>query len=1514
MLTYLRQPIIISRPPAFRLISSLASSSEDSSGRQSPADVPPTLLDMELKREEQCLHARQILNFLEGFKDDVDYNKFGCGYSLLVRYVIGSYSDEIGNDAMALLSAKFAAFSNRLEALVSDDIFMGEDFVRKCDVVEQFQAEITATKQHLFQIKVRRRDPDSSGSSEPVSLAVPDLQLLYRMYYGHTLDLHTELDLLIHMMKVSFTASYASNKYGYIMPVIQFCTASRMPVINLLDGDPAHNLKLLQNWCSLVKVVLTGAFVCFQKIASSGNLENGNELIEFGLEHCAQLLSIHSTLNAVASSTDYYGLREALDTIKSTLVFAILRGVISMFCVAKTHHPTALPTEYILRQRIHDISKLAIPAISPTGVLDMVRSVFALVTPSRKSDAHIRESCEINVLFDFFLDCSVNLRQDSSNWPEFLRLCQSKMPLGFCSCIPSRQLFNSLYVPTIDHSSLKSFKAMFNRHFRVKHRETTVDGTGRSMFVELRRWLDDSDCEPFEFLKIVSLVFHVLNDDEQRLSIQLFTDFYNGESISASTRFAILQFFLASDDPATLADFATTIVMPNFNAHFMDDDLGPLFRNLLYQCIMHSDSQEISNDLLQLINIAFNAQLENALQDIPTFTSRSTLPSYHEIMTLMDLNYVPLSKNVINAALRDDYLTKCERLATTGFDLLSDGFNTDISAKSRLARLTAAAVKAVSTDSDQFLRLRDYFVPKGDMETVASTVMLANALLREASEWRHLFGEPVTISRHYDSDDEVSTSESRPSTTRSDLTTRDPEFIVDEDVLLLAVKLATFGITKATSFSDVDEIKLREYLVLLRPNAFVNCDAFEKIINHLFACLDHFPAMTTPPSNALSGKFITKTAEFVAYCPRPHLLVKFLPGAFLGSEALTNTAIALETMLKERPLEPMVTLRMPQKALNLSENPDSKHIPSKVEPSAAATFTLDPAHEINLNTGLTISFWMAIDQLEDPRRHAKKHVHIATIGTPVVNAQLFVATTTGTLTIRYNVNGQTIEKVSKRKLFGGRKGRWQFISLGLATSGNNLLSKYILGRHFELKLELPPLPPNASKTTFELCFGAVSDPAENGFAYSLSTMFAFKSLLSVQCAIAARSLGCESQCLMECRASELYTNFTSLMNRAFIIKKTPPLLEVWSNPKSYVSRIQRSAILVVQAGSAHCYGLSILQPGMDAEVQKSLGESVLYLTMYKEFPIQWQAEIQSQKIATLDTGFRAIGSGKLFLFLYALSVDKAYSPAAQCAALRVLFAALRRSPSLYGEFIASQGIHVLTQILNTTTAHFDDAIFDELCKFIFSELEPEREYPELLTVSFYTVILEPELLKTLISTTDLWKGKFFKYWERLIQLCASSLDNCKALFCEFNSQILAKVGFLMPLLHSLLDMQQNPHVFSAKFATCGFEKYAKLGDPLTLASKSIVASICVIVSELVPSPYHCPPVTCLWKYILLSHPAQDVYLDYNFKGHSEWIRPAEIEQPPSAPDPGTETQSSLLSAYFEKVLMNFDKDKIAEIW
>lgn len=101
--------------------------------------------------------------------------------------------------------------------------------------------------------------------------------------------------------------------------------------------------------------------------------------------------------------------------------------------------------------------------------------------------------------------------------------------------------------------------------------------------------------------------------------------------------------------------------------------------------------------------------------------------------------------------------------------------------------------------------------------------------------------------------------------------------------------------------------------------------------------------------------------------------------------------------------------------------------------------------------------------------------------------------------------------------------------------------------------------------------------------------------------------------------------------------------------------------------------------------------------------------------------------------------------------------------------------------MNTKTSKINDEIFDELCNFLFSELE--KDDLGNLRVSFYTVIMEPEFLKTLLSTTELWKFEYFRYWSKLISLTATTLDTCKAKFCEFNSQILHRVDFLTPLLH-----------------------------------------------------------------------------------------------------------------------------------
>ena len=104
-------------------------------------------------------------------------------------------------------------------------------------------------------------------------------------------------------------------------------------------------------------------------------------------------------------------------------------------------------------------------------------------------------------------------------------------------------------------------------------------------------------------------------------------------------------------------------------------------------------------------------------------------------------------------------------------------------------------------------------------------------------------------------------------------------------------------------------------------------------------------------------------------------------------------------------------------------------------------------------------------------------------------------------------------------------------------------------------LESPDLPSdvNMSTTPLEICLGSA---IETDFLYEISSVFAFKGLLTSQCAIAFRSLGCEFQCLTECRSGEFYSSFSTSMTRNLITDKNCNLLEVWSEPKKFISKLQ----------------------------------------------------------------------------------------------------------------------------------------------------------------------------------------------------------------------------------------------------------------------------------------------------------------------------------------------------------------------
>lgn len=78
-----------------------------------------------------------------------------------------------------------------------------------------------------------------------------------------------------------------------------------------------------------------------------------------------------------------------------------------------------------------------------------------------------------------------------------------------------------------------------------------------------------------------------------------------------------------------------------------------------------------------------------------------------------------------------------------------------------------------------------------------------------------------------------------------------------------------------------------------------------------------------------------------------------------------------------------------------------------------------------------------------------------------------------------------------------------------------------------------------------------------------------------------------------------------------------------------------------------------------------------------------------------------------------------------------------------------------------------------------------------------------------------------------------------------------------------MDMQQNRHLFAVAVLT------ACDGTPIPPLS-SVIADL---AKHLLGEPYRCQEVANLWNFTLLSHPAQDTYLDYTIRAHNEWVNP-----------------------------------------
>ncbi|KAL3093184.1 hypothetical protein niasHT_022634 [Heterodera trifolii] len=763
---------------------------------------------------------------------------------------------------------------------------------------------------------------------------------------------------------------------------------------------------------------------------------------------------------------------------------------------------------------------------------------------------------------------------------------------------------------------------------------------------------------------------------------------------------------------------------------------------------------------------------------------------------------------------------------------------------------------------------------------------------------------------------------------------------------LFLIERLKFFCLSLESLNDQLELGLRSVSSCFTPFNFFTSVRLEKLIPSVFTIILtlHRP---------LNASQLTVTAlldiaeQLVLFYPQPKFLLEFFRLSM--SDALMTQTIcrSLRSLLEKCQFQPGEMLLFPQKQI-MSSDPNECAIGESVAvlpthhslfslEGTAATFKLDNFYN---ESGVTVSCWVrTID------KSSVFPLHILSLGNKLVtiSAELVDTDSLRINIFRLHSSGlrSTVKDFFFQKIFR-QNARFVHIALGLRIQEK---CTFLLSVDNAIKkLEVPPL--KAFAGSVGIAFGSMSctESDQNNPCheiYELSTVFGFDGILPPELLFVLLAVGPACFCFAECHHSSTnlsFSNCFSIASSSF----SAHLSRVISQPKKHLTDLQRLLLFTVRPNFPHSFSM------FDDHCDSNRIADELRIG-----PVEWKSEIVLNHVKTLDKSFRTIGGVKLFIFLYALTIDRSCPSPTQLESLRLLFLILRRDSSYYEQWkcpeegtnstsslatdVCRFGPYLLARCLASRTAHLDEPIFQEIVCFIFSDIL-RNDHSEIVSTD-QSVVQEPEFVQALIRYTDIWKGKNFTLWVHLVQILANCLsfsmafdtknEKCnKEKIRRFNLNQLQRSNFLHDFIFSLLDMLTNSHQFQlpSSIGSLRCRKKPSAGRKHSKAQSAELADdICRIIHQLIGGmdcEYNSEEIIQLWHFLLLSHPAKEAYLDTSIEpneSRSAWLNNGDdFEQSSTLISReqqliGDEYKSELAD-FLEKLLQKHGRDVINNLW
>ncbi|CEF69451.1 Mauve [Strongyloides ratti] len=355
---------------------------------------------------------------------------------------------------------------------------------------------------------------------------------------------------------------------------------------------------------------------------------------------------------------------------------------------------------------------------------------------------------------------------------------------------------------------------------------------------------------------------------------------------------------------------------------------------------------------------------------------------------------------------------------------------------------------------------------------------------------------------------------------------------------------------------------------------------------------------------------------------------------------------------------------------------------------------LDSKYNINLETGLSLTFKIKVNTWEEKRKYKNNKIHIASIllsneDNKNLIFKLCLNVTSGNFYINLIFNNQLVQE-DKISLTKWKKNEWRSISFQVMymndidtqlKNSKKLLCRFSVNcKIYDIiyleKISNINLNEFINKN-FTINFGFMEFLEKNSIQYQLANIFSFKGLLQFENLFILNSLTSNVKNFMRTSSNITYQfyNFYPLLNGTFLKNKKKHIKSIFKiieSPEPPLRLLQKKTVFIIDAECPNVYSVSTLNPtalklaniyynvnstssygfnfhlSKNSDIINNTNSSITFTTNLSyllslielvDFPIKWNSQPRVVKNFSFINDLASICPTKTFIYLYARTVE-----------------------------------------------------------------------------------------------------------------------------------------------------------------------------------------------------------------------------------------------------------------------------------